>query len=131
MSLRLPQPEVFEHSVDELPSEWRTLSVFAPLMSRVPSVQDDGPVRRMPPQTQEASTWSPAAPGLEPKLLERFQALMAREGWFVHSARMRFDRLYARDRLALGHTSAAWDLRQLSLRLFRLYDDPQPFDWQH
>ena len=85
----------------------------------------------MGPKTWAEPTCSPAAPGLEPRMLDLFQALMAREGWFVHSARMRFDRLYARDSLALGHTSAAWDLRQLSLRLFRLYDDPQPFDWQH
>lgn len=131
MSLRLPQPEVFEHSVDELPSEWRALSVFAPLLSRPQSAHEVGSVRRMGQQAFQESTWSPAAPGLEPKLLDRFQALMAREGWFVHSARMRFDRLYARERLALGHTSAAWDLRQLSLRLFRLYDDPQPADRQH
>ena len=131
MSLRLPQPQVFEHSVDELPSEWRALSVFAPLLSRPQSAREEGAARRMGPQTLEEPTWSPAAPGLEPRLLDRFQALMAREGWFVHSARMRFDRLYARDRLAHGHTCEAWDLRQLPLRLFRLYDDPQPFDWQH
>lgn len=131
MSLRLPQPEVFEHNVDELPTEWRAMSVFAPLMSRTLHVAEpESRVRSLEVDTRPAE-WSPAAPGLEPKLLERFQVLMAREGWYVHSARMRFDRLYARDRLALGHTSAAWDLRQLSLRLFRLYDDPQTTDWQH
>lgn len=51
--------------------------------------------------------------------LARFKDLMAAEGWVVHTARMIFDRLYAHERIALGHTSANADLRRLALDLFR------------
>lgn len=51
--------------------------------------------------------------------LARFKELMAAEGWVVHTARMIFDRVYAHERIALGHTSASADLRRLALELFR------------
>lgn len=51
--------------------------------------------------------------------LVRFKALMAVEGWPVQTARMIFDRVYAHERLAFGHTSASPDLRALSLDIFR------------
>lgn len=51
--------------------------------------------------------------------LARFKKMMAFEGWEVHTARMIFDRVYAHERVALGHTSASADLRGLALELFR------------
>lgn len=51
--------------------------------------------------------------------IERFKALMADEGWAVHTAQMIFDRVYAHERIALGHTSANAELRRMSLELFR------------
>jgi hypothetical protein len=51
--------------------------------------------------------------------LARFKERMAAEGWVVHTARMIFDRVYAHERIALGHTSASAELRRLALELFR------------
>lgn len=51
--------------------------------------------------------------------IARFKEQMAAEGWVVHTARMIFDRLYAHERIALGHTSANAELRGLALELFR------------
>lgn len=51
--------------------------------------------------------------------LSRFKTLMAIEGWPVQTARMVFDRVYAHERLAFGHTSANGALRALSLEIFR------------
>jgi hypothetical protein len=51
--------------------------------------------------------------------LARFKELMVAEGWPVQTARMIFDRVYAHERLAFGHTSANHDLRALSLDIFR------------
>lgn len=51
--------------------------------------------------------------------LARFKELMAAEGWIVQTARMLFDRVYAHERIALGHTSASAELRRLALDLFR------------
>lgn len=51
--------------------------------------------------------------------IARFKELMAAEGWVVHTARMIFDRVYAHERIALGHTSASAELRSVALELFR------------
>lgn len=122
----LPRPEVFEHRPDELPTEFRALSVFAPLMMDLPSPSAAATEPAAPRGPVPAEAVIPAAPGLELATLERFQRLMSAEGWPVQIQRMCFDRLYARERIALGHTSASWHLRQLSLQLFRHYDDPLP-----
>jgi hypothetical protein len=43
---------------------------------------------------------------------------MARHGWHVHATRMALDPLYARERIALAHTSADAELRRLAVELF-------------
>jgi len=113
----LPRPEVTEHLPDELPTEFRCVSAFAPLMSAWQQAQD---ARRAVADGRSAG---PAAPRLERAVLERFQRLMAAEGWPVQLLRMGQDRAYARERIALGHGSSSWQLRQLSLQLGRHYDD--------
>lgn len=114
----LPRPEVTEHLPDELPTEFRCVSAFAPLMSAWQQAQE---AHGASPDHRSAA---PAAPRLERAVLERFQRLMAAEGWPVQRLRMCYDRLYARERIALGHGSASWPLRQLSLQLARHYDEP-------
>jgi hypothetical protein len=63
--------------------------------------------------------------------LDRFTGLMARHGWHMCAARMAFDPLYARERIALAHTSADAELRRLAVELFnhfplaRCLDDGQ------
>jgi hypothetical protein len=52
--------------------------------------------------------------------LERFRALMAREGWPVSLHRMCLDRLYARECIAQAHTSAADPLRAIAVDLFEV-----------
>ncbi|HMW23587.1 MAG TPA: hypothetical protein PKC59_09145 [Burkholderiaceae bacterium] len=124
----LPRPEVTEFSPDDLPTEFRCVSAFAPLMASLsatrplppPPVLARGPARA----TTSTTAMAPAAPGLELALLERFQRLMAAEGLPVQLARMGYDRLYARDRLSLGCRSTSWPLLQLSRQLWRLFDEP-------
>jgi hypothetical protein len=67
----------------------------------------DAPARRSRPLSVDLWT------------LVRFKVLMAAEGWPVKTARMIFDRVYAHERLAFGHTSANEELRALSLDIFR------------
>jgi hypothetical protein len=50
--------------------------------------------------------------------LERFRALMAREGWSVSLHRMCLDSVYARACIAQAHTSAADPLRAIAVDLF-------------
>jgi hypothetical protein len=119
--MQLPQPEVTEHHPDDLPTEFRFASAFAPLMASWGELE---PRRAEPDRASVAQQSVPVAPGLERTMLERFQRLMAADGWPVQIGRMCCDRLYARERIALGHTSPSWNLRQLSLQLFRYYDEP-------
>ena len=120
VAMLLPQPEVTEHHPDELPTEFRCLSAFAPLMARV---RDERHLPRAPGSTH-AGAPPAAAAGPDRALLERFQRLMAAEGWPVQIARMAGDPPYARERISLGHRSASWHLRQLALQLLRAYDAP-------
>lgn len=86
-----------------------------------------------------ALTWMPAeffgggrmlpalVPGccLDMGLLASFQALMAESGHPVQIHRMRYDRRYAFERLAMGHSLEDPGLRRLSVILFELYVDPE------
>jgi len=131
----LPRPEVTEFFPDDLPTEFRCVSAFAPLMANLTAVRSPSASRPFsvpqhhpaPPvptrATTRAAAVAPAAPGLELALIEHFQRLMAAEGLPVQLARMGYDRLYARERLTLGCRSASWPLLQLSRQLWRLYDE--------
>jgi len=135
----LPRPEVTEFSPDDLPTEFRCVSAFAPLMTDLAAVRPPSAARPLavprhqpaPPvlargparATTSAAAVAPAAPGLELALIEHFQRLMAAEGLPVQLARMGYDRLYARERLTLGCRSASWPLLQLSRQLWHLYDE--------
>lgn len=119
--MQLPRPEVIEYSPDELPTEIQRLSAFAPLMSQLRRCALES--ARVGESCGAALAVAPAAPGVELAQLERFQRLMRQDGWSVQPARMCYDRLYARDRIALAHGSACRELRLLSLLLFRLYEE--------
>ena len=54
--------------------------------------------------------------------LAAFRDLMAAEGWPVDLPRMCHDRLYAYERMALGHTSASRRLRAAAVTLFADYE---------
>jgi hypothetical protein len=56
--------------------------------------------------------------GHEPHPLARFHTLMARQGWHVALPRMACDPIYARQQMALAHTSADDALRRLAVELF-------------
>ncbi len=56
------------------------------------------------------------------KTLGRFRSKMAEEALPVNVARMMFDRPYAFDRIALGHSSADETLQRLALKLFAQYE---------
>jgi hypothetical protein len=60
--------------------------------------------------------------------LARFRSAMALQDIPVNVARMMYDRPYAFDRIALGHSSADEALQRLALQLFALYskDDAGP-----
>lgn len=55
------------------------------------------------------------------KTLGRFRSKMAEQSLPVNVARMMFDRPYAFDRIALGHSSADEGLQRLALQLFAQY----------
>ena len=55
------------------------------------------------------------------KALARFRTKMAEHAEPVNVARMMFDRPYAFDRIALGHSSADEGLQRLALQLFAQY----------
>ncbi|HET7792314.1 MAG TPA: hypothetical protein VFL64_02920 [Rhizobacter sp.] len=55
------------------------------------------------------------------KALGRFRSKMAEQDLPVNVARMMFDRPYAFERIALGHSSADEDLQRLALQLFAQY----------
>jgi len=55
------------------------------------------------------------------KMLGRFRSKMARQKFPVNIARMMFDRAYAFDCIALGHSSADPSLQRLSVQLFSQY----------
>ena len=54
-------------------------------------------------------------------LLASFEFLMQRHGLTVHRQQMRYDRVYALERIALGHTQSDAGLRQLSRVLWDVY----------
>jgi predicted TIM-barrel fold metal-dependent hydrolase len=115
----LPQPDVTEHHPDELPTEFRCLSAFAPLMA---AGREERRATRTP-GALPAGTPEPAVPAAPDRaMLERFQRLMAAEGWPVQITRMAEDPRYARERMALGQGSASWHLRQLAAQLMRSHD---------
>lgn len=55
------------------------------------------------------------------KTLGRFRSKMAEQDLPVNVARMMFDRPYAFDRIAVGHSSADESLQRLALQLFAQY----------
>ena len=55
------------------------------------------------------------------KTLGRFRSKMAEQDLPVNVARMMFDRPYAFDRIALGHSSSDESLQRLALQLFAQY----------
>lgn len=55
------------------------------------------------------------------KTLGHFRSKMAEQGLPVNVARMMFDRPYAFDRIAVGHSSADASLQRLALQLFAQY----------
>lgn len=61
---------------------------------------------------------------LDMGLLGSFRELMAEAGESVRVQQMRYDRMYAFERLALGHSTADAGLRRLSVILFARYVDP-------
>lgn len=99
--MMLPRPEVTEHLPEELPTEFRCASAFAPLMAAwkplQSGAQQDGPASDR---------------------LQRFQRLMAAEGWPVQVDRMRDDPVYARERLGLALGRGRGALRQLAMQLW-------------
>ncbi|UUX95426.1 hypothetical protein [Aquabacterium sp. J223] len=62
----------------------------------------------------------PTAAHVDFPLLVTFKQQMEAEGWPVSLARMCYDRLYAYERIAQAHASAADDLRRSALQLFQL-----------
>ncbi|MCK6423875.1 MAG: hypothetical protein L6Q75_02145 [Burkholderiaceae bacterium] len=99
--MMLPRPEVTEHLPEELPTEFRCASAFAPLMAA------------WAPRQAEAGRASPAR-----DRLQRFQRLMAAEGWPVQVDRMLDDPVYARERLGLALGRGRGALRQLAVQLW-------------
>ena len=75
----------------------------------------------------EASVGGPVLPALVPgccidmSLLARFRARMRANGETTMVQRMRYDRRYAFERIALAHGSADELLRKLALQLFAAY----------
>lgn len=63
---------------------------------------------------------------LDMGLLTSFREMMAEAGEPVLVQRMRYDRQYAFERIALAHSTANTGLRRLSVILFELYADPDP-----
>jgi len=55
--------------------------------------------------------------------LARFKCLMAEDGWAVDLGRMCLDRRYARELLAMAHSSASDPLRELAVTLFADYEN--------
>ena len=55
------------------------------------------------------------------KTLGRFRSKMAEQALPVNVARMMFDRSYAFERIAVGHSSADEVLQRLALQLFAQY----------
>lgn len=78
------------------------------------------PSMQAPSRTRHAGLW---AEGHEQQLQE-LGRLMQAEGLGLQTARMRFDRLYALERLALAHASGGDRLRSVALALFALYELP-------
>ncbi len=70
---------------------------------------------------------SPIAGPVDAGDLQRFHALMTREGLALQPTRMLYDRLYACERLAQGHASANASLRELAMRMFNSYQ--QAGEW--
>ncbi len=58
---------------------------------------------------------------LDMGLLASFEFLMQRHGQTVHRQQMRYDRVYALERIALGHAQADAGLRQLCRVLWDVY----------
>lgn len=102
--MMLPRPEVTEHLPEELPTEFRCASAFAPLMAAwTPPRADPDP---------------PCAARSSLDRLRRFQRLMASEGWPVQVERMLDDPVYARERLALALGRGRGALRQVAMQLW-------------
>jgi hypothetical protein len=78
-------------------------------------------------QRFELPSSSPLVAGRTPpliedlKLLGRFRSKMAQQEQSVNVARMMFDKAYAFDRIAIGHSSADVSLQRVSLQLFSQY----------
>jgi len=70
---------------------------------------------------------SPLVGPVDPLELQRFQQLMAQDGQALQPTRMMYDRLYACERLAVGHASSNPELRVLALKLFNNYQ--QAGEW--
>ncbi|MGS0755991.1 hypothetical protein ACVBEH_15870 [Roseateles sp. GG27B] len=70
---------------------------------------------------------SPIAGPVDLADLQRFQALMAAQGLAVQPTRMMYDRMYAFERLSLGHASSSAALQDLALDLFCAYQ--QAGEW--
>jgi hypothetical protein len=62
---------------------------------------------------------------LSRELLYRFAGAMRAQGMTVQIQRMRYDRLYAHERLCRAHGHGCDHLRALALHLFDLYHDWQ------
>jgi len=56
-------------------------------------------------------------------LLASFQDLMQADGESVQVHRMRYDRLYAIDRIAMGHAMADPRTRRVAVLLFEIYQE--------
>lgn len=69
----------------------------------------------------DAATGRPVALIDDLKTLGRFRSKMSEQALPVNVARMMFDRPYAFDRIALGHSSSDETLQRLALQLFAQY----------
>jgi hypothetical protein len=58
---------------------------------------------------------------VQQKTLERFSALMAREGWSAHVSAMAFDRIYARERFAIAKRRGSPELAALGDELLEFH----------
>lgn len=132
VSMPIPQPGLGLSAIDgsaELASRDVFLSAYAPLVAQWRASAEQ---RQVDLQALDQAAAEPAHPHeaaltawLDTRKVDRFCRLMGQEGWSVQSARVRFDPLYAREILSLGHSSPSADLRRLALELFRLYEARQ------
>ena len=93
------------------------MSTTAPRTPRLPSI---GPTPLLVQHASAVLVIGPLLPRhvrplqADADMLERFSALMARQGWPAHVSAMAFDRVYARERFHFAHKLGDAELRTLA-----------------